>query len=72
MMLSIGLGWGVLPSSLIDDQLKVLDVSHPPLTRSLGCIYHNQRSLSNAARVFLEQLQAPLPKNVVLHNTNPL
>lgn len=60
MMLSIGLGWGVLPSSIIDNQLTVLDVSHPPLTRSLGCIYHNQRSLNNAARVFLEQLKAPI------------
>jgi DNA-binding transcriptional LysR family regulator len=64
MMLSIGLGWGVLPSSIIDDQLKVLDVSHPPLTRSLGCIHHNQRSMNNAARVFLEQLKAPLPQKV--------
>ena len=66
MMLSIGLGWGVLPSSIIDHQLKVLDVTHPPLTRSLGCIYHTQRSLTNAARVFLEQLKAPLPENVAL------
>ncbi len=66
MMLSIGLGWGVLPSSIIDHQLKVLDVSHPPLRRSLGCIHHNQRSLTNAARVFVEQLKAPLLKNVAL------
>jgi DNA-binding transcriptional LysR family regulator len=58
MMLSIGLGWGVLPSSIIDDQLQVLDVSHPPLTRPLGCIHHNQRSLNNAARVFVEMLEA--------------
>jgi len=65
-MLSIGLGWGVLPSSIIDDQLKVLDVSHPPLTRSLGCIYHNQRSLNNAARIFLEQLKAPLPVQAIV------
>lgn len=57
MMLTIGLGWGVLPSSIIDNQLKVLDVGHPPLTRPLGCIYHNQRSLNNAARVFLELLK---------------
>lgn len=62
MMLSIGLGWGVLPSSIIDDQLKILDVSHPPLIRPLGCIYHQQRSLNNAARVFLELLKAPLPQ----------
>jgi DNA-binding transcriptional LysR family regulator len=58
MMLSIGLGWGVLPSSIIDAQLQVLDVTHPPLTRSLGCIHHNQRSLNNAARVFVEMLEA--------------
>jgi DNA-binding transcriptional LysR family regulator len=56
----------VLPSSIIDDQLKVLDVSHPPLTRSLGCIYHNQRSLNNAARVFLEQLKVPSPTNLAV------
>jgi len=63
MMLSIGLGWGVLPNSLIDGSLKVLDVSHPPLVRSLGAIFHSQRSLSNAARMFLEQLHTPrLPK----------
>lgn len=60
MMLSIGLGWGVLPNSLIDGSLKVLDVSHPPLVRSLGAIFHSQRSLSNAARMFLEQLQMPV------------
>jgi DNA-binding transcriptional LysR family regulator len=66
MMLSIGLGWGVLPSSLIDDQLKVLNVSHPPLIRSLGSIHHKQRSLTNATRAFLEQLKAPLAKNVAL------
>jgi len=58
------LGWGVLPSSIIDDQLTVLDVTHPPLIRSLGCIHHNQRSLTNAARAFLEQLKAPLTKIV--------
>jgi len=61
MMLSIGLGWGVLPSSIIDDRLSILDVSHPPLVRSLGCIYHSQRTLSNAARAFLEQLKASVP-----------
>ncbi|MDQ2075526.1 LysR family transcriptional regulator [Marinimicrobium sp. ABcell2] len=55
MMLSIGLGWGVLPQSLLGDgQLRVLNVQHPPLSRDLGMIYHRQRNLSNAARVFLQ------------------
>ena len=60
MMLSIGLGWGVLPNSLIDSQLKILDMSHPPLNRPLGCIHHSQRSLNNAARMFVELLHAKL------------
>ncbi len=57
MMLSIGLGWGVLPESIIDNQLKILDVNCPPISRSLGYIYHSQRSLNNAASAFVERLK---------------
>lgn len=57
MMVAIGLGWGVLPESMLDDELNTLNVKHPPLTRPLGCIYHRQRSLNNAARVFLALLK---------------
>ena len=58
MMLSIGLGWGVLPGGIIDDQLHVLSVDCPPITRPLGVIYHNQRTLNNAARKFVELLKS--------------
>lgn len=57
MMVAIGLGWGVLPERMIDNELTVLSIEHPLLTRSLGCIYHRQRSLSNAARAFLTILK---------------
>lgn len=57
MMVAIGLGWGVLPTTMIDEDLYVLPVKHPPLTRPLGCIYHRQRSLNNAAHVFLSMLK---------------
>ena len=57
MLLSIGLGWGVLPRRIIDEQLQILDVNHPPIMRPLGYIHHNQRSLNNAARVFLDLLK---------------
>lgn len=57
MMLTIGLGWGVLPETMIDDDLATLKVTHTPLTRPLGCIYHRQRSLNNAAREFLRRLK---------------
>lgn len=57
MLLSINLGWGVLPRKIIDEQLQILNVNHPPIMRPLGCIHHNQRTLNNAARVFLRLLQ---------------
>lgn len=57
MLLSINLGWGVLPRKIIDEQLHILNVNHPPIMRPLGCIHHNQRTLNNAARVFLTLLQ---------------
>lgn len=53
MMVSIGLGWGVLPDTLIDGQLLRLQLQHPPLTRSLGAVYHTGRSQSNATRQFI-------------------
>ncbi|MBE8717660.1 LysR family transcriptional regulator [Cellvibrio polysaccharolyticus] len=57
MMVSIGLGWGVLPETMLDKNLSSLDVDTPTLTRPLGCIYHRQRSLNNAASRFLESLK---------------
>ncbi len=57
MMLSIGLGWGVLPNRLIDAQVQRLDVQHEPLIRPLGAIHHKQRRLSNNANAFIELMQ---------------
>jgi DNA-binding transcriptional LysR family regulator len=56
MMVSIDLGWSVLPETLIDEQLCILPVKNVRLSRSLGCIYHRERSMSNAGRHFLELL----------------
>lgn len=57
MLLSIGLGWGLLPKRILDDELAILDVKHEPIMRPLGCIHHKQRSLNNAAKIFLQLLQ---------------
>ncbi len=57
MLLSIGLGWGVLPKRIVDKELTILDVRHAPIMRPLGCIHHKQRTLNNAAKVFLQMLQ---------------
>jgi DNA-binding transcriptional LysR family regulator len=58
MLVGVGLGWGVLPGSLLDRQVKVLPLKHAPLVRPLGVIYHRQRNLSGSAQRFLAQLQS--------------
>lgn len=57
MLVSVGLGWSLLPQTLVDDQLIVLDL---PLviSRDLGVITHPKRALTNAAKAFLELLVA--------------
>ena len=54
MMVSVGLGWSILPQTLIDSSMKVLPVEGLSLSRSLGLIKHRRRSLSNAGAAFFE------------------
>jgi DNA-binding transcriptional LysR family regulator len=58
MMVSIGLGWSVLPLTMIDSTTQVLTIHGLAMQRSLGFIYHGNRSLSNAANAFVEALRA--------------
>ncbi|MGB0468537.1 MAG: LysR family transcriptional regulator [Pontibacterium sp.] len=58
MMVSIGLGWSLLPESLIRDDLRVLPVHSEVIHRNLGVIHHKNRTLSNAARHLIEMLPA--------------
>ncbi|KDE38592.1 MAG: LysR family transcriptional regulator [Nitrincola lacisaponensis] len=57
MMVSIGLGWSLLPETLIDDQLTRLQLDAAPIHRPLGYIYHRDRTLSNAAQQMVRLLQ---------------
>ncbi len=57
MMVSIGLGWSVLPSSMLDDGVTALPVTTPTVQRQLGFVIHPARSLSNAARCFIDVLR---------------
>ena len=50
MLVSIGLGWSVLPKTLVDADLVVLEIDHVILHRTLGMVWHPQRTLSKAAR----------------------
>lgn len=58
MMVSVGLGWSVLPRSMLSEDLRVLNVSDIELSRRLGVVWHASRTLSNAARAMLECLPA--------------
>ncbi|KXS36902.1 MAG: LysR family transcriptional regulator [Halomonadaceae bacterium T82-2] len=56
MMVAIGLGWSVLPASMIDDDLHVLPIPHRPIERPLGYLFHKSRTLSNAAGSMIAML----------------
>lgn len=56
MMVSIGLAWSVLPRTMLDEQVARLPLPGIQLTRQLGYITHTERTLSNAARAFMNLL----------------
>jgi len=56
MLVSVGLGWSVLPQTLLGPELTPLPVRDIRLSRTLGVIRHRQHTFSNAARAMLELL----------------
>ncbi|GAA5442010.1 HTH-type transcriptional activator CmpR [Microbulbifer sp. NBRC 101763] len=56
MMACVGLGWSVLPHTLVDESLAVLPVKKLQVLRNLGVISHRGRTLSNAASALQEML----------------
>lgn len=55
-MVEIGLGWSMLPETLIKN-LHVMAIEHTNASRELGYIHHKNRSLSNAAVAFIKMLK---------------
>lgn len=56
MLVSIGLGWSVLPKTLINQELKQLNLDLT-LQRSLGMVWHPARSQSKAALQLIQLMQ---------------
>jgi DNA-binding transcriptional LysR family regulator len=56
-MVSIGLGWSILPKTMIDESLVALDVVKSNLQRPLGYVFHRDKTLSNAASAFVDALE---------------
>ena len=56
MMTSIGLGWTVLPATMLDADVVRLPIRNVQLDRALGVVFHPGHSLSNAAKAILQLL----------------
>lgn len=55
MLVSVGVGWSVLPQTMTIE-LQQLSPQCAPITRTLGCVTHSKRTLSNSASAFLQVL----------------
>jgi DNA-binding transcriptional LysR family regulator len=53
MLVATGLGWSLLPRSMLDASVAALTVDAPRLERELGIVIHRRRSLSNAERAMI-------------------
>ncbi len=61
MMVKIGLGWGLLPDALCDDEsLHVLPIEGINLQRRISLVRHQDRTLSRAAQAFIKALPNPV------------
>jgi len=57
MMVSVDLGWSVLPVRMIDGDVMMLTLPGLEMTRALGVLRHPGRTLSNAAAAMLALLR---------------
>lgn len=62
MLVSVGLGWSLLPESMLDNAEEIglieIGVKQISLTRPLGFLYLQDRTLSNAAKAFIALIKA--------------
>jgi DNA-binding transcriptional LysR family regulator len=55
MMVSVGLGWSILPNTMIDEDITVLTTPEYSPSRKLGAVTHKRKTMSNAAKALIEQ-----------------
>ncbi len=58
MLAVAGLGWALLPATMLDPDLVELSFSGLTLSRQLGIVTHERRTLSNAAQAMIESCKA--------------
>jgi len=57
MMVSIGLGWSVLPVSMLSSDIVKMDIDGVEFERLLGVVSHQHRTPSNAAKMLMIELE---------------
>jgi DNA-binding transcriptional LysR family regulator len=58
MLAGIGLGWSVLPDSMIDATLQPLPIRGLRMHRDLGLVWHERRTRSGAATALIQTLES--------------
>jgi DNA-binding transcriptional LysR family regulator len=53
----VGLGWSLLPESMVDAELRSLSLEGLTARRTLGVVQHTGRTPSNAGQALLELLR---------------
>jgi DNA-binding transcriptional LysR family regulator len=57
MLVSVGLGWSVLPDNMLDRDIRAIPTQGLKLKRELGIVTHTDRTLSNAAQAMQRILE---------------
>ncbi len=57
MMVSVGLGWSALPSSMIDNSIVEVPINGLHMQRQLGAVQLKNRTLGRAAKAFVKMLK---------------
>ena len=63
MMVSVGLGWSILPQSMLSKELIALKIKGISISRQLGFVHHRKHTNSNAAKAIIETLRSNKPGN---------
>ena len=57
MLVTVGIGWSVLPETMLDKKLLAVRIKQLQLQRTLGIVVHRERTLSNAAKSLIDLLE---------------
>jgi len=57
MLVTIGLGWSALPRTMIDEELKVVQIKKLKIHRTLGIVTSARRTLSNAGDALINVIR---------------